>query len=147
MSHRKSLWLPVLVAVLAIVSLVVPRSQAETAGPAVVRVYYRDQAHLDAVAGALDIWESHPDQGYVLAAVTPDQQQWLAGLGYRLETDAEKTALLGIQAPLDARFHYFDGYYLNPNGLYVVDFLQATNAAHPDQTEDRKSTRLNSSHT
>ena len=56
-------------------------------------------------------------------------------LGYRLEVDAEKTALLGIRAPLDPRFHYFDDYYTNSNGRYVVDFLQDINAAYPDLTE------------
>jgi carboxypeptidase T len=105
------------------------------AEPVVVRLYVRDKEHLDAVAGELDIWETHPEESYVVAAVKPAEYQWLQGLGYRLEIDAEKTELLGIRAPLDPRFHYFDDYYTNPNGNYMVDFLQNTNAAYSDLTD------------
>ena len=80
------------------------------AGPAVVRLYVKDRAELDQVAWALDIWEVHYDKGYAVVAVDPEQYQWLSSLGYRLEIDADKTALLGIQAPLDSRFYYFDNY-------------------------------------
>jgi len=140
MAHRKSIWLPAIAAILAIVSLVSPRSMAEPSStdatqPIVVRLYYRDQAALDAVAGRLDIWESHAGDGYVVAAVTPEKYQWLKGMGYRLETDAVKTEWLGMQAPLDPRFHFFDSFYANPNGLYIVDALQDTNAAFPTLTE------------
>jgi len=103
--------------------------------PVVVRLYVRDRDHLNAVAGELDIWEAHPKALYVVAAVTPAQYRWLESLGYRLEIDAEKTALLDIQATLDPRYHYFDDYYPNANGLYVVNFLQDINAAFSDLTE------------
>jgi len=103
--------------------------------PAVVRLYVEDRAELDQVAWALDIWEVHYDKGYAVVAVDPEQYQWLSSLGYRLEIDADKTALLGIQAPLDYRFYYFDDYYVNPQGRYIVDFLQDTNAAYPNLVE------------
>lgn len=103
--------------------------------PTIVRLYVRDRDHLNIVAGELDIWETHPQDKYVVAAVTPAQYQWLEGLGYRLEIDAEKTGLLEIQAALDPRFYYFDDYQINSNGLYVVDFLQDTNTAFLDLTE------------
>ncbi len=105
------------------------------AEPAVVRLYVKDRTELDPVAGVLDIWEVHYDKGYALVAVEPEQYRWLSSLGYRLEIDADKTALLGIQAPLDSRFHYFDNYYPNPLGLYMVDFMQDTAAAYPNLVE------------
>jgi len=140
MAQKRFAWLSALVAVLVLVGLASPGSLAGTAPTeieeaAVIRLYYSDRAHLDAVVGELDVWEVHGDEGYVVAAVQPATYQWLRGLGYRLEIDVEKTALLGIQAPLDARFHYFDDYYPNTNGRYIVDFLQDINTAYPNLTE------------
>ncbi len=105
------------------------------AEPAVVRLYVKDRAELDQVAWALDIWEVHYDKGYAVVAVDPEQYQWLSSLGYRLEIDADKTALLGIETPLDSRFYYFDDNYVNPLGRYIVDWLQEWNAAYPDLVE------------
>jgi carboxypeptidase T len=137
---RKAVWLPLLVAVLAVVSLVSPRSMAVTpsANPTstvVVRLHYRDQQHLDAVAGSLDIWEVNREAKYALAAVPPAQYQWLEDLGYQVEVDAAHTAKLGLEAALDPRFYYFDDYNNNPNGRYMVDWIQETNAAYPNLTE------------
>jgi carboxypeptidase T len=101
----------------------------------VIRLYVNDRDHLDVVAGQLDIWESHPEDKVVIAAVTPAQVRWLRGLGYYLEIDSEKMALLSVTASLDPRYYYFDNTYTNSNGRYVVDFLQDVNAAHPDLTE------------
>jgi hypothetical protein len=112
-----------------------PEARLSAGEPVVVRLHVQDRNHLNKVAGRLDIWEAHPEEGYVVAAVTPDQYEWLAGLGYQLEFDAQKTQGLAALAPLDPRFYYFDDYYTNANGLYVVDFLQATNAAYPGLTE------------
>jgi len=103
--------------------------------PVVVRFYYKDQAHLDAVAGQLDTWEVHDAEGYAVAAISPSEYRWLLDLGYRLEIDQEKTALLGIHAPLDPRFYYFDDYYTNANDRYVDTFLADVNMAYPDITE------------
>jgi len=114
---------------------VVSQSDPPAGEPVVVRLYIRDRSHLDAVAGQLDIWEVHYDEGYAVAAVTAGQYTWLQGLGYRLEADAARSALLSAQAPLDARFYYYDDYYPNTNERYVVDFLQEVNAAYPDLTE------------
>ncbi len=139
MMRKRSAWLSALTVALILLSSAGPWSLASTPSgptePVVVRLYVRDKQHLDAVAGSLDIWEAHPEGLYVVAAVRPAEYQWLQSLGYRLEIDAEKTELLGIRAPLDPRFHYFDDYYTNPNGNYMVDFLQGTNAAYPDLTE------------
>ncbi len=110
-------------------------SRAELPGPVVVHLYVQDREHLNAVAGELDIWETHPEDLYVVAAVTAAQYEWLESLGYRLKIDAEKTEALAMRGSLDPRFYYYDDYYANANGLYVVDFLQDINAAYPDVTE------------
>jgi hypothetical protein len=101
----------------------------------VVRLYVQDLDHLNAVAGELDIWEAHPTDLYVVAAVTPTQYQWLERLGYRLEIDDHKTGALGVRAILDPRFYHFDDYYPNGNDRYVVDFLQDISATSPGLTE------------
>ncbi len=103
--------------------------------PAVVRIYVRDRDHLNAVAGELDIWEAYPDKGFVVAAVSPAEYLWLEDLGYELQVDAAKTARFRIQAPLDPRFHYYDDFYVNPNGRYIVDYLQGVAADHPELAE------------
>jgi hypothetical protein len=140
MTHSRLVRVLALIAALALLSLEVSGMLAEAvpAGPSelvVVRLYVRDRDHLNAVAGELDIWEVHYDTGYAVAAVTPAQYEWLESQGYRLEIESEKTAIQAVQAPLDPRFYYFDDHYPNANGLYVVDFLQSTNAAYPNLTE------------
>jgi carboxypeptidase T len=109
---------------------------AEPSDWTVVRLYFNDREHLAQVSGMLDIWEVQKEKGYVIAAVSPEQYQWLQVSGYRLETDPEKTAQ--IQAPpepLDPRYYYFNDFNTNPNGLYVVDFLNDTNTTYPELTE------------
>jgi len=101
----------------------------------VVRLYFKDRDQLNAVSGELDIWEVDLDAGYAVAKVTPEQYKWLQGLGHELQVDAAKTEQLGIQAPLDPRFYYFDDYYQNSYGRYVKGFLQDTAYVYPDLTE------------
>ncbi len=108
----------------------------------VVRFYYDSQEQLDAVAGQLDVWEVHTlpgtssGSGYAVAAVYPAEQDWLEVQGYRVELDPEKTAMLqNPTAVLDPRYYYFDEFVNNPNGNYMVDFLENTNASFPDITE------------
>ncbi len=108
----------------------------------VINLYYDSQDQLNAVAGQLDVWEVHPlpgtspGSGYAVAAVIPAQKDWLELQGYRVEVDQAKTAEL--QAPtaaLDPRYYYFDAYNPNSNNLYMVNFMQNTNAAYPNLTE------------
>jgi len=100
-----------------------------------VRLYVRDRDHLNRVAGRLDIWETHPDKGYVVAAVTSDERRRLNDLGYRTERHVEAAAGAEAGAVLDPRFHYFDDQHPNANGRYVVDFLQDVEATFPNITE------------
>jgi hypothetical protein len=99
------------------------------------RVYVEDRHHLNAVAGELDIWEVHPDDGYVVAAVTPQQIRWLEDLGYGIELDAGRTTTLAAPSSLDPRYHYFDDQHPNPSGRHVVDLLRDIEAHYPDLTE------------
>ncbi len=141
MPHRKLVWLSALIAVLIVLSMASPLTLAknpspeELTGPVVVRLYVSSHVDLDPVAGELDIWEVHYDLGYAVVAVDPAQYRWLQSLGYRLEIDPDKTALLGIHAPLDQRFYYFDSNYTNPLGRYMVTFLQDTAASYDGITE------------
>jgi hypothetical protein len=112
-----------------------PPSPGKTNGRVIAQVYVRGKHHLDVVAGQLDIWEAHPNEGYVLAAITSHQEQWLKDLGYRVEVDVDRTAALQTSFVLDPRYHYFDQQYPNPNGRYVVDLLRDINAAYPDLTQ------------
>lgn len=132
----RTMLLVLIVAVLAIASQPATRAQEiPVDGPMVVRLYVEDREHLNAVAGELDIWESHPEERYVVAAVCPEQAEWLIQLGYKLEVDEELTESLSILAPLDYRFYYFDEQTPNPNNRYVVNFLQGINSSYPDLTE------------
>ena len=58
----------------------------------IMRIYYNDQAHLNAIAGELDIWEVNKKEMYAVAMVQPGRYTRLESLGYRLEIDAELTA-------------------------------------------------------
>lgn len=113
-----------------------PKNAAPPTGTIVIRLTVRDRAHLDAVAGELDIWEVHYAAGYAVVAVTPQQRQWLEDLGYQTAVDAPKTAWLnGDRAVLDQRYYYFNDAVNNTNRRYLVKFLQDTNAAAPNLTE------------
>src|SRR5512133_1022278 len=95
-------------------SLASPTTPTAPTTPMVVRLYVRDLDQLNVVASELDIWESHPDEQYVVALVKPEEYQWLTNLGYRMEVDTEKTEKINHpEAVLDPRYAYFD--INNPN--------------------------------
>ncbi|MGD9030463.1 MAG: M14 family zinc carboxypeptidase [Anaerolineae bacterium] len=142
---NERIWLPALILQVLLLSTgtLFPRAsrplptalQHAPDGDVVARVYVRDRDHLKVVAGKLDIWETHPEEGYVVAALAAGQEEWLSSLGYRLEVDARRTRALGAEIALDPRFYYFDEQHPNQNGRYVVDFLQEVNARYPELTE------------
>jgi carboxypeptidase T len=70
-----------------------PTSQAPST-PVVARVYFSGRSDLDQLASQLDIWEVHPNQGYLLAMLTPEKYISLSQAGYRLEVDPSQTARL-----------------------------------------------------
>ena len=131
--------------ILILVVLLVPATTAAAAagpvgpggsgGRVVARITFESQHHLNAVAGELDIWEIHPEDGYVVAALSRPQWEWLTDLGYGVEPDAGRTAAQAVQGLLDPRFYYFDDQVTNANGRYVVDVLREIEAAYPDLSE------------
>jgi len=103
--------------------------------PVIARVYFDTPETLDFLAAGLDVWEAYPDKGFLVARLAPEEYAALLEAGYRVEIDAERTALVSPHAVLDPQFYYFDSNNPNPNGRHVVDFLQDTQAAYPDLTE------------
>jgi hypothetical protein len=55
--------------------------------PLLTRVYYSSRADLQKLSAHLDIWEIHPEQGYLLALLTQAERQELIQAGYRIEID------------------------------------------------------------
>ena len=104
-------------------------------GNSVVRIEVRSQAHLDAVAGELDIWEARAEDGYAVAAISEDQRAWLEDLGYSVRFLEAQTAGLETTAALDPRYYHFDNQVPNAYGRYIVEFLEDLEAAHPDITQ------------
>ncbi len=112
-----------------------PTPLSSTSEKTVYRIAVQTQAQVNTLAAELDMWEARLQKGYVVAALTPAQSQQLADQGYQLDMDAQKSFALATAAQLDPRFYYFDNYFANTNGNYLVDFLQTTNQAHPQSTE------------
>ena len=71
-----------------------PHMQTPPAGPVVARVYYPDRAALEKLGPMLDTWEVLPDQGYLVALLTPQEYVSLLSQGYRVEIDDNRTALV-----------------------------------------------------
>jgi carboxypeptidase T len=75
-----------------------PSSGAPMSSPGnavwVVRAYFTDRVQVDRVAGRIEPWEVHYDQGYMLLEVDSAQYLWLLDLGLRVEIDQELTASL-----------------------------------------------------
>ena len=61
-------------------------------GTVIARVYFTSIDDKNQLASRLDVWEVNPAQGYLLAALSPDQFQALSQAGYLLEIDAQRTA-------------------------------------------------------
>jgi hypothetical protein len=124
MSYPK--WRPVLVlpasllgigVLLPLASLPPALPTQETSGVrSVARVCVQDRDHLNAVAPELDIWETHPQDGYVIAALASEQKQWLEGLGYRLDVHAKRTEALQTEFAPDPRFYCFATVMKDQNG-------------------------------
>ncbi len=62
--------------------------------PVVARIGFSNQGELATLAQKLDIWEVNHEQRYLIALLSPSQQQELQQAGYTITVDVEKTALL-----------------------------------------------------
>jgi len=102
-------------------------------GPWVVRAYYTGRPMLNTLATRLEPWEVHPDLGYAVVAVDRAGYDWLLGQGFRVEVDAEKTALLNQpNSPLPGQTKGIPGYpcYRTVEETYAT--ATAIAASHPN---------------
>ncbi len=76
-----------------------PLQQPDHPAEIIVRIYYRDSAELASLVQTLDVWEAHPEQGYLIARISVIDQAVLASAGLRVEVDPEKTALISQPHP------------------------------------------------
>ncbi|RMF51279.1 MAG: peptidase M14, partial [Anaerolineae bacterium] len=100
--------------------------------PFVGRIAFHSRTQLAALSAELDVWEVHPQEGYLLAALTPVQAADLQARGYTIQADSAKTALL-TQPPQEIPYQVsgIPGYpcYRTVEETYAD--LSALAAAHP----------------
>jgi len=99
----------------------------------VARITFHGQAQLTTLTTALDVWEVHPQQGYLLAAITPEQAADLQQRGYALQMDTAKTALLN-HPPEEIPYQTsgIPGYPCYRTVEETYTSLSTLAAAHPD---------------
>lgn len=120
----------------AICGAPVQASDALEAAPAdrlVARLYYTSPAQLAELARSLDIWESHPDEGLLVVYLRQAEVDGLRARGYRVEVDAEKTALVNTPRVITpGQVNGIPGYtcYRTVEETYAT--LQTLNATYPD---------------
>lgn len=59
----------------------------EVTSPQVVQIFFTSEGELNALVAALDVWEVHPEAGYAVAAVTPEERAWLLKAGFTFQVD------------------------------------------------------------
>lgn len=93
--HRLFNWFIVLILCLtSFSSLSAPVTAQAPTEVVVARVYYRDRAGLESLAGRLDIWEVNQAEAYLIAMLSTERMVQLIQSGYRVEIDQEKTDLI-----------------------------------------------------
>jgi len=101
--------------------------------PFVGRIAFTSRAQLAELSAELDVWEVHPQQGYLLAALTPPQAAALWERGYTIQAAPAQTARLN-HPPMEAPYQTsgIPGYpcYRTVEETYAA--LSALAAAHPD---------------
>ncbi len=66
-------------------------SAQSTAEQVVIRVFYEEKANLHALTGVLDIWEVHPDAGFIIARASQTQIEHLKTLNIDFEIEYRLT--------------------------------------------------------
>ncbi|OGO41684.1 MAG: hypothetical protein A2Z04_04405 [Chloroflexi bacterium RBG_16_57_9] len=64
-----------------------------------MRIFFKDEAQLNALAARLDVWEVHRAAGFLVAAVSDAQQAALITQGYTVEVDKALTEKVTTFAP------------------------------------------------
>jgi carboxypeptidase T len=62
--------------------------------PVVAQILFANLRDLERLAGELDVWEVHHQEGYLVALLHSNQYEALLQAGYQVEIDEAKTALL-----------------------------------------------------
>ena len=75
-------------------SLPTPLANESVESAVIARVLFSGDSDLDALARSLDVWEVDRDDGSLVALIRPDQLASLRAAGYRIQVDADRTALL-----------------------------------------------------
>ncbi len=102
----------------------------------VVRIDFTNRDGLATLTGALDIWEVHHDEGYVIALITQDQWAWLRLLGYTVTLDETRTAELNRPLVRSAgQTQGIPGYACYRTVEETYDTLAGLAADHPDIAE------------
>ncbi len=78
-----------------------PNPQSPISSPQVLRIPFADESALRPLTGNLDVWEVDRKTGEVVALIYPEQERWLALLGYTWTVDEEQTATLRPPAGFD----------------------------------------------
>lgn len=96
--HRSSLALSLSLALL-LLTAATASAQSPGRGGSIVRIFFKDEAQLNALAARLDIWEVHRDAGYVVAPVSDEIQALLVSQGYTVEIDKQLSERITALAP------------------------------------------------
>lgn len=110
-----------------------PATDSLNQTPVVARVYFADLDDLNRLVGWLDVWEVNHAVGYLVAMLSPLDQQFLLQAGYQLEIDLQKTAELSHwNIPLPGQISGIPGYpcYRTVEETYVS--LEQLASEHPD---------------
>ncbi|MCL7455047.1 MAG: carboxypeptidase regulatory-like domain-containing protein [Anaerolineae bacterium] len=98
--RSKFLWAALMLTLIGLIPLVIVAQPSQTTAgpttpdrPVVVRIEYETAQQLQTLAAEVDVWEVHPEAGYLLALVDPGQYADLEAAGYRLEVDAARSAV------------------------------------------------------
>jgi len=69
--------------------------------PVILRIPFADESALRPLTGNLDVWQVDRKTGEVVALIYPEQERWLALLGYSWTVDEKQTATLRTPAGFD----------------------------------------------
>ncbi len=96
-------------------------------------MFFADLDDLNRLGGWLDVWEVNHAAGYLVAMLSPLDQQFLLQAGYQFEIDLQKTAELSRQnIPLPGQISGIPGYpcYRTVEETYMS--LEQLASEHPD---------------
>ena len=99
----------------------------------IVRVYFADRNDLNSLAGALDIWEVHHKDGFLVASLRPGQYADLLQRGYRIEIDEEKTGYYRVPTQaLPGQIQAIPGYPCYRTVEETYSSMQNLESAYPN---------------